>query len=327
MAEMSASDINDLKDDQFAYVEPGGTKGPDGKTSPRSLRHFPIHDAAHVRNALSRAPESPFGDKALPAIKQAAAKFGIQAGDDGRDMPDRVPVERRYTRSPVECRAETAGQRIIGYGSVFYTAARPTMSRNLGGFVERVMPSAFNEARHSGWPGVVARYNHDGNMLLGTTAGKTLDLEIDKVGLHYDVLPPQSRADILELVARGDVQHSSFAFRVPEGGEQWGLSEQNYPLRSLLAVQLVDVAPVVNPAYADATAGLRSMSEYFGVEYDEVRSMAERDELRRLFPGSRTDRSSLPAGVKPKPERKRMLGAAAMADLLERRQDPYADQG
>lgn len=76
MAELSTANINDLPDSDFAYIEPGG-KVVDGKTEPRSLRHFPIHDAAHVRNALARASQSPFGAKAMPKIKAAARKFGI----------------------------------------------------------------------------------------------------------------------------------------------------------------------------------------------------------------------------------------------------------
>jgi len=79
-AEMTARSINDLPDSAFAYIEPGGSKDEQGKTVPRSKRHFPIHDAAHVRNALARAPQSPFGDKAMPKIRAAAKKFGIQAG-------------------------------------------------------------------------------------------------------------------------------------------------------------------------------------------------------------------------------------------------------
>ena len=35
--------------------------------------------------------------------------------------------------------------------------------------------------------GVMARYNHDDNWLLGTTAGQTLHLSIDKTGLDYEV--------------------------------------------------------------------------------------------------------------------------------------------
>lgn len=76
-AQMSAKAVNKLPDDAFAYIQPGGTKDASGRTVPRSLRHFPLTDAAHVRDALSRAPQSPFGDKAMPKIKAAAKKFGI----------------------------------------------------------------------------------------------------------------------------------------------------------------------------------------------------------------------------------------------------------
>lgn len=223
-----------------------------------------------------------------------------------------VAVERRYTPSAVELRADATpdGKRIGGYGAVF-----GKLSRNLGGFVEQVATSAFNESRSDGFPNVVARYNHDSNMVLGTTAGRTLDLHIDGTGLWYEVLPPQSRADILELVGRGDVQHSSFAFRVPTGGDEWGVTDQNYPMRTLRAVQLVDVAPVLDPAYPDATAGLRSLALHLQVELEEVRQMAEADELRKFF--VRTDG---PAKPKPKP---RTLGAAAMVALLNRKEDPW----
>jgi hypothetical protein len=76
MAEMTSGAINDLPDSDFAYIEPGG-KVVDGKTEPRSLRHFPIHDAAHVRNAMSRMDQSPFGDKAKAKIMAAAKRLGI----------------------------------------------------------------------------------------------------------------------------------------------------------------------------------------------------------------------------------------------------------
>lgn len=55
---------NDLPDSAFLYIETGGTKDEDGKTVPRSLRHFPVKSAEgnfdifHVRNAISRAPQA-----------------------------------------------------------------------------------------------------------------------------------------------------------------------------------------------------------------------------------------------------------------------------
>lgn len=54
-AQESTATQNDLPDSDFAYIESGGEKDDDGKTTPRSLRHFPIHDEAHVRNALADA--------------------------------------------------------------------------------------------------------------------------------------------------------------------------------------------------------------------------------------------------------------------------------
>src|SRR6516164_4374210 len=84
-AEMTTQSINDLPDSDFAYIEPGGTKDDEGKTVPRSLRHFPIHDAAHVRNALARLSTSPFEDKARPKVEAAAKKMGIgEPADEGK---------------------------------------------------------------------------------------------------------------------------------------------------------------------------------------------------------------------------------------------------
>jgi hypothetical protein len=77
MAQMTASSIDDLPDSDFAYIQPGGSKDASGRTVPRSLRHFPIHDAAHVRNALARLSQSPFGEKARPKVEAAAKRMGI----------------------------------------------------------------------------------------------------------------------------------------------------------------------------------------------------------------------------------------------------------
>jgi HK97 family phage prohead protease len=299
-------------------------KDKSGKTVPRLLRHFPIHDAAHVRNALSRAPQSPFGDAALPKIKAAAKKFGIDTSDDdGRSLGGNV--ERRYlgehTKSTyrvdgfrLEARAAADGTRhIAGYGAVFNR-----LSRNLGGFVEQVLPGAFSESALNGFPGTVCRFNHDQNMLLGTVQGRTLTLAPDSIGLQYDVRPPQSRGDIVELVERGDVAHSSFAFRCVQ--DEWGISEQNYPMRSLALVETVDVAPVVTPAYPDASAGLRSLARRFDAAEDEVRKLAEADELRKFFIRTDNRGRKRPAPVKPT-----LLGALAATELMARREDPWQE--
>jgi Escherichia/Staphylococcus phage prohead protease len=319
-AQISAADQNDLPDSAFAYIEPGGSKDSGGKTVPRSLRHFPIHDAAHVRNALARASQSPFGDKAMPKIKAAAAKLGVQVGDsDGDGGSSRAvwgQAERRVTPAVMEIRTAPGGATHIGgYAAVF-----GKLSRNLGGFVEKVGDTAFNQSRQLGWPGVRCRLNHDKNQLLGTTEGRTLQLRTDNIGLDYEVEPPPSMRNVVEWVERGDISTSSFAFSCPSGGDEWRTSDQGYPLRILHEVQLLDVAPVTEgEAYPDATVGLRSLAAALTAPFEEVRALAAEDELRRFF--TRSDNRS-PARPKPPP----ISGPAAMMRLMEKRRDPWADQ-
>jgi len=56
--------INDLPDSSFLYIESGGEKDSEGKTTPRNKRHFPVKnaegkvDASHARNAIGRIPQS-----------------------------------------------------------------------------------------------------------------------------------------------------------------------------------------------------------------------------------------------------------------------------
>ena len=62
-AKISTKSKNDLPDSDFAYIQPGGKKDASGKTTPRSLRHLPIPDAAHVRNALARLGQTDISPK------------------------------------------------------------------------------------------------------------------------------------------------------------------------------------------------------------------------------------------------------------------------
>jgi len=217
-------------------------------------------------------------------------------------------TERRFTAVPVELRAQNELMKIGGYAAVFNR-----FSQNLGGFVEVVNQSFFNKSRGDGWPDVMARYNHDDNMLLGTTGGQTLRLKLDETGLDYEVDLPQSRSDIGELVGRGDVRKSSFAFRTYD--DEWTVTDQGYPLRTLVSGQLIDVAPVNTPAYLDSTAGLRSLADKVQCDVEEIRSAAAEDNLRKFL--VRTDK-------KIQPKKKTTLAAQARMDILARKQDPWS---
>lgn len=166
-------------------------------------------------------------------------------------------VALRFNAQRPELRESSGVKHIAGYASVF-----GRKSRNLGGFVEQIDRRAFDQAEMDGWPDVICRYNHDDNYLLGTTRGNTLTLRTDDTGLWYDVIPPTFRQDIVELCARGDVTQSSFAFRVPDQGDYWERSGPGgMPLRIVTNTELVDVAPVNTPAYAEATASARAFDD------------------------------------------------------------------
>lgn len=211
-------------------------------------------------------------------------------------------VERRQTPIPVELRSVDK-RTIGGYAAVFNKE-----SQNLGGFVERIDQRAFNRDHGRGWPGqglgVMARYNHDDNNLIGSSGSGTLRLSIDETGLLYEVDVPNSRNDILELVERRDVRSSSFAFIAHE--QEWTSSDQGYPLRSVLSAQLIDVAPVNSPAYLDTSVAMRSLAEKFDAEIEDVKRLAAEDNLRKFF--VRTD------GPHPA---KREFGPSALAKLRQ----------
>lgn len=191
-------------------------------------------------------------------------------------------LERRMTRGVVALRAADGDGRSIGG----YAAKFNKLSQNLGGFVERIQPGFFDKSAGDGWPGVMARYNHE--MLLGTTSAASLRLAIDATGLDYevDLLDDTGSERVLKLVTRGDVSQSSFAFYTHE--DEWSMSEHGFPMRTLVSGTLVDVAPVDQPAYLDTSTGLRSLADKRKLDVAEVRALAEAGELSKIIPAPST---------------------------------------
>lgn len=189
-------------------------------------------------------------------------------------------TETRHMPGLVELRSSERGiGRLVGYAAVFNKR-----SQNLGGFVEQVAPGAFNKSVKDKSP-VFARFNHDSSLLLGTVEAGTLRLETDRTGLRYTVDLPDTSAgrDVKELAARGDLRYSSFAFQTMD--DRWDADGDGTPLRTLLSVRLIDVAPVTDPAYRDTSAGMRSLADRLGLPLDEVRAVAESGGIRSLLNG------------------------------------------
>lgn len=183
-------------------------------------------------------------------------------------------TERR-TSDGIEAREvlpDTPGSDVLeGYAALF-----DTETTIAGLFREVVRPGAFREAVAS--DDVRALYNHDPSQVLGRTRAGTLTLAEDARGLRYQITLPNTTMarDLLTSVRRGDVTQSSYAFRVPEGGERWERSAGQLPLRVITRAELFDVSPVTYPA-TDATSVSARARDEAVADVVEV----PRDETRR----------------------------------------------
>lgn len=160
-----------------------------------------------------------------------------------------VKQEVRFTKS--ELRAESQGDEmaLVGYAAMFGVE-----SKDLGGFRETIMPGAFKRSIDAS-DDVKALFNHNPNSVLGRTKNKTLTLKEDERGLMFRVqLDPNQQAhkDLHAAIKRGDIDECSFAFTVPDGGQEWTTkrgTDDWMAARTLKDVNLMDVSAVTYPAY------------------------------------------------------------------------------
>jgi site-specific DNA-adenine methylase len=141
----STAYINDLPDSAFLYIEAGGEKDDEGKTKPRTLRHFPVRDAdgkldpPHVRNAIARAPQAKLPAEVIERVQAEARKLLDEvnkASPDprgsvfvfdallwkGEDLTRRPWTERKAARD------QALGER--GVGALVNSPCRVVHSRN-----------------------------------------------------------------------------------------------------------------------------------------------------------------------------------------------------
>ncbi|MBU1483193.1 MAG: hypothetical protein KKH12_16135 [Gammaproteobacteria bacterium] len=109
MAEWTTEYINDLPDSAFLFVEEGGEMDEDGKTVPRTLRHFPIYDIdgnldlPHLRNAIARIPQSTaegLTEEKMGELQEMARKLLEEAQPEGDGMDGGEPSREPAAAAP-----------------------------------------------------------------------------------------------------------------------------------------------------------------------------------------------------------------------------------
>ena len=159
-------------------------------------------------------------------------------------------TERRtFTVRDIEARqAEDGTMRMAGYAAVFNEASVPLP------FIEKIAPGAFRKTL-SETPDVRLLANHEGLPMARTKNG-TMRLYEDERGLYFEaeLANTQEARDLYTLVARGDVDQMSFAFRVIR--QNWSKDRTE---RTLTEVSLADgdVSIVTYPAYPATTVEAR----------------------------------------------------------------------
>lgn len=175
-------------------------------------------------------------------------------------------TERRtFTVRDIETRESDDGtMRMAGYAAVFNEASLPLP------FIERIAPGAFAKTLQE-TPDVRLLANHEGLPMARTKNG-TMRLYEDEKGLYFEaeLANTQEARDLYTLVARGDVDQMSFAFRVIRQKYNEDRSE-----RLLTEVSLADgdVSIVTYPAYPTTSVEAREALKKAMAEIKEGREV------------------------------------------------------
>lgn len=202
-----------------------------------------------------------------PALN-VAHRFSTLEKFDAEVRSHKAIIEKREFRMES---AEYEGETIRGYAAVYNSD-----SEWMGGFYEQIAKGAFDDVMDND---TRAYFNHDENLLLGRVSSGTLRLSSDERGLYYEVdLPNTSYAkDLVELMKRGDVNQSSFAFLIES--DRWEERDgKTYRIIEKVS-RLLDVSPVAQPAYPDATSELMMRKDTPESEGAEVEVQAEAEEM------------------------------------------------
>lgn len=181
-------------------------------------------------------------------IDEERAEEEIQPAQGEEEVQEEQPIDNAEEERIIE-----------GYAIIFNQ-----LSEDLGGFREMIMPEAVTQELINN-SDIFYLYNHCDNStpLARSNHGQgSLELTIDSKGLKYKFNCINS--EFYELVKRGDLDKSSFAFSLPKdgSGEIWEKnSEYNYIRKIVKIEQLYDCSAVLVPAYSATELYARNLNK------------------------------------------------------------------
>jgi HK97 family phage prohead protease len=203
----------------------------------------------------------------------------IEEENEGRAKGEALSkIETRVFTNEFEVREDGDGMTLSGYAAKFNEPSEPLP------FIERIKPGAFKRSINSR-NDIKLLWNHNTDMVLGSTRAGTLTLKEDEVGLRVTALLPDTSfgRDAKVSISRGDVTGFSFGFTVPAGGDSWSSDGSE---RTLKSVRLMEVSTgVAFPAYpsTNGTAQVRGLDKV--AERNNIDADALADALLKIEDG------------------------------------------
>jgi hypothetical protein len=255
MTEWDATYISNLPDSAFACIDPGGEKDDEGKTVPRSLRHYPHHNEAgnldlpHLRNALSRVAQEDTTSCGVSHLRDHAEEEDVGKGSGVPDRKAFTPFEFKLSETGDVLVAFSRFNVIDSDGDVTFVGSMP-----LG---KAIPMSAYG---HTSW---------DGALPTGKgTIGEKGDLGIFDGSFFMET--DQGRNAYHTTKAMADLQEWSYGYNVIDGGPG---TFDGKRVRELRKLDVFEVSPVLKGAgVGTGTLAIKSGRPEAGASYAEVLS-------------------------------------------------------
>lgn len=166
--------------------------------------------------------------------------------------------QRILQMKDMKTREENGKRYLEGYFAVFGESYQVW-----DGWVETIERGAFARYLASG-EDVKVLWNHDANIVLGSTGNGTASLREDEKGLYGSVEINENDQDAVNAyarIARGDVDGCSFGFNVARQ-EEWWDEEGVYHTKITEVDPLYEVSPCTFPAYKATSISARNQESF-----------------------------------------------------------------
>lgn len=185
-------------------------------------------------------------------------------------------MERRViqTKEAFKTREEDGKRFIEGYFSVFNQPYEV-----FPGWIEEIAPGAFARTLREG-KDVKVLWNHNSDIVLGSTQNHTATLREDDTGLFgSDEIneEDQDAKNGYARVSRGDVRGCSFGFDIRGMEESWD-DDGTYRTR-ITDVELYEVSPCTFPAYSQTSISARNREVFEDAKkrFDEAQEQKRKE--------------------------------------------------